>query len=116
QTVVLLLHKKGWTSPWRSTRTNKTLVKKVLKLDFQFCQHIWRHTVRPLRNRGGTGLKLDNEFNISIRGHSRQIVWKHIRILTHNKNIFKFNFFYGIGTRVEALLLWQIEYGGSLIR
>src|SRR6185312_6180880 len=94
---------------------NETFVKKVLQLDFQFCQLIWRHSVRPLRNRGGTGLKLNNKLNISIRGHSRQIIWKYIRILPHNRDIFKFNFFCGISTRVNALSWWQIEYSGSLM-
>jgi hypothetical protein len=60
-------------------------------------------------------LKLNNELDVSVWWHSRQITRKDIGILTDYRNIFYFNICDSIGIRVKILLLRQIEGGGSLI-
>jgi hypothetical protein len=60
-------------------------------------------------------LKFNNELDISVWWHPRQVVWKDIGILTDYRNIFYFNVCANIGKRVKILLLRQIEGGGSLM-
>jgi hypothetical protein len=43
--------------------------------------------VRFLRNRSGARLEFYDKFDISIWGHSRQIVWEDIRILADDRDI-----------------------------
>jgi hypothetical protein len=65
----------------------KTLVKEVLELDFQLSQLVRRHTIRSLRDRGCARLEFDDKLDISIWGHSRQIVWKDIWVFTDDRDI-----------------------------
>jgi hypothetical protein len=60
-------------------------------------------------------LKFNNELDVSIWWHSRQVIWKDIGILTDYRNIFYFKVYDSIGTRVKKLLLRQVESGGSLM-
>jgi hypothetical protein len=60
-------------------------------------------------------LKFDNELDVSVWWHSRQVIWKDIGVLTDYRNIFYFDVCDGISTRVQILLLRQIEGSGSLM-
>jgi hypothetical protein len=60
-------------------------------------------------------LKFNNELDVSIWWHSRQVIWKDIRVLIDYRNIFYFDVRDGISTRVQILWLRQIEGSGSLI-
>jgi hypothetical protein len=61
-------------------------------------------------------LKFNDELDVSVWWHSRQVVWKDIGILTDYRNIFYFNVCDSIGTRMEIFLLRQIEGSGCQTR
>jgi hypothetical protein len=63
----------------------------------------------PLRYGGCVGQEFYDKFNIPVRGHSRQIIWKDVWILTDDRDVFQLDPFYSIGTGVIALPLWKIE-------
>src|SRR3954470_4189076 len=48
---------------------------------------MWRHLVRTLGNRDGAGLQVDDEFNFSGRGYSRQFFWEDVGKIANDWNI-----------------------------
>jgi hypothetical protein len=60
-------------------------------------------------------LKFNNELNIPVWWHSRQIIWKDIGKLTNYRNISYFGVCDSISTRMQIFLLRQIEGSGSII-
>jgi hypothetical protein len=66
---------------------NKTLIKEVLELDFYLGQLIGWHMIGSLREGGSARLEFYDKLNISVRGHSRQIVWKDIWVFTNDRDI-----------------------------
>jgi hypothetical protein len=60
-------------------------------------------------------LEFNNELNISVRWHPRQIIREDIRIFTNYRDIFNFEVCDSIGARIEIFLPRQIEGNGSII-
>jgi hypothetical protein len=57
----------------------------------------------------------NNELNVSVRWHPRQVVWKDIGVLTDYRNIFYLNVCDSISARIQIFLLGQIEGSSSMI-
>jgi hypothetical protein len=60
-------------------------------------------------------LKFNNELDVSVWWHSRQVIWKDIGKLTDYRNIFYFDVCDSISARMQILLLGQIEGSGPMI-
>src|SRR3954469_16548773 len=48
---------------------------------------MWRHLVRTLGNRNSARLQVDDEFNFSDRGYSRQFFWEDVRKIANDWNV-----------------------------
>jgi hypothetical protein len=60
-------------------------------------------------------LEFNNELNISVKWHPRQIIGKDIRIFADYRNILNFEACDSISARIEIFLPGQIEGNGSTI-
>src|ERR1043165_528095 len=89
QSAILLLNKQHWSSPRRRTWANEPLCLQLPDLLLQLCKFISWHPIRSLSNRASAWYQVNEEFNLPIRGHSWQLIWKHIRIIPHNTHIFQ---------------------------
>jgi hypothetical protein len=60
-------------------------------------------------------LKFNDELDVSVWWHSRQVVWKDIGVFTYYRNILDFDICDGISARVQTLLLRQIKDGDPIV-
>src|ERR1041384_6111285 len=89
QTVcsVALLDKERRCSPRRGAWANETFVKCFVNLLLKFKEVVWRHLIRTLGNRNGARLQVDDEFNLSDRGYSRQFFWEDVGKILNEWNL-----------------------------
>src|SRR3954471_920648 len=84
---VTLLYKERRCTPRRGTWANEPFVKCFVNLLLQFKEVVRWHLIRTLGNRNGAGLHVDNEFNLSDRGYSRQFFWENVGKISNDGNI-----------------------------
>jgi hypothetical protein len=84
---IALLDKKRRRSPSRGTGANESFLKCLVDFLLKFKEFMWRHLVRTLGNRGGAGLQVDDEFNFSDRGYSRQFFWEDVGKIANDRNV-----------------------------
>jgi hypothetical protein len=60
-------------------------------------------------------LKFNDELDVSVWWHSRQVVWKDIGVFTDYRNIFDLDICDSISARVQIFLLRQIKGGDPII-
>src|SRR3954470_23529281 len=89
QTVcsIALLDKEQRCSPRRGTWANEPFVKCFVNLILQFKEVVRRHLIRTLGNRYGVGFQVDDKFNLSDRGYSRQFFWEDVGETSNDGNI-----------------------------
>src|SRR3954462_8658413 len=89
QTVrsIALLDKERRCSPSRGTWTDEAFVECHVNLLLQFNEVVTRHLIRALSNRDGVGLQVDDEFDLSDRGYSRQFFWEDIGKIANDWNV-----------------------------
>jgi hypothetical protein len=61
-------------------------------------------------------LEFYDKLNISVRGHSRQIVWKDVWVFTNSRDILYLDPCCSIGARIDVLPLWKIKNGRFMLR
>src|SRR3954469_14579430 len=62
-------------------------MKCLVDLLLKFKEFMWRHLVRTLGNRGGAGLQVDDKFDFSDRGYSRQFFWEDVGKIVNDRNV-----------------------------
>src|SRR3954466_8834534 len=82
-----LLDKERRCSPSRGTWTNEPFVECLVDLFLQFKEVVRWHLVRTLSNGNGAGLQVDNEFNFTDRGYSRQFFWEDMGKIANEWNV-----------------------------
>src|SRR3954466_6306920 len=89
QTVraITLLDKKRRCSPSRGTAPDEAFVECRADLLLQFKEVVRWHLIGTLGNRDGVGLQVDDEFNLSDRGYSREFFWEDVGKITNDWNV-----------------------------
>src|SRR3954463_7023128 len=88
QTVraIAFLDKERGCSPSRGTGANESFLKCLVDFLLKFKEFMWRHLVRTLGNRNSARLQVDDEFNFSDRGYSRQFFWEDVGKVANDRN------------------------------
>src|SRR3954468_22232123 len=84
---IALLDKERRCSPRRGTWANEPFVKCFVNLLLQLKEVVRRHLIMTLGNRNGARLQVDDEFNLSERGYSRQFFWEDVGKILNDGNV-----------------------------
>src|SRR3954469_16988892 len=84
---ITLLDKERRCSPRRGTFTNEPFVKCFVNLLLQFKEVVMRHLIMALGKRNGAGFQVDDKFNLTDRGYSRQFFWEDTWKISNDGNV-----------------------------